>query len=182
MLIRRDAARSVAACVIALGFLSTPVAADTFPGNYDSALADSALHTFCLTSTFTTDPSVARYAMDILDATTDMWDSEQSCAMSTDVWWWQSDLPAGTRGQRSCYSHSSPGICDSSDIDLDFPELDIGTDDWYDRRKTSVHELGHSVGLNHDTESAMISGEIPSTALQWRRYSAHDIGHINAAY
>jgi hypothetical protein len=177
------ATRVVAASAFALSVLAAPAAADTFPGNYDAALADSSLHTFCLTSTFTTDPSIATYAMDVLDSTTDMWDSHySSCDNSLDVWWWEWDLPGSLRGQRTCYAYNSAGRCDSSDIDIDLAQLDIGSDDWYDRRKTSVHELGHSVGANHDSESAMISGEIPSTALQWRRYSAHDIGHINAAY
>jgi hypothetical protein len=65
---------------------------------------------------------------------------------------------------------------------LDYPQLDVGINDWYDRRKTAVHEVGHSVGLGHDAISAMISGEVPSIALVWRRYSPHDIGHLNANY
>jgi hypothetical protein len=52
---------------------------------------------------------------------------------------------------------------------------------WHNRRKTAVHELGHSVGLGHDTISAMITGSV-STALQWRRCRSHDIGHINSHY
>lgn len=158
--------------------------ANPFPNNYDSAVADSSLHVFCTTSGFTTDRTIATYAMDVLDSTTDMFDSDSgSCSSSSDdVWWWETNLPGTLRGQRTCFSHSSPGVCDSSDIDLDIAQLDVGSNDWYDRRKTSVHELGHSVGLGHDSISAMISGEIPSTALQWRRYSAHDIGHINAQY
>ncbi|PWK86926.1 hypothetical protein C8D88_10487 [Lentzea atacamensis] len=158
--------------------------ANPFPNNYDSAVADSSLHTFCTTSGFTTDRTVATYAMSVLDLTTDMTDSDLGgcSSFSTDVWWWQQDLPGTLRGERSCFSHSSPGVCDSSDVKLDYGQLDIGDNDWEDRRKTSVHELGHSVGLGHDTISAMISGEVPSTALQWRRYSAHDIAHLNAQY
>ncbi|MBP2338002.1 hypothetical protein JOF41_004180 [Saccharothrix coeruleofusca] len=171
----------VAALTAGLGGIAQ---ANPFPNNYDSAVADGALHDFCTTTGFTTDRSVATYAMATLDDTTDMTDSDLGgCTnLATDVWWWQEDLPAGLRGQRSCASHSSPGVCDSSDVKLDYAELDIGDNDWYDRRKTSVHELGHSVGLGHDTISAMISGEVPSTDLVWRRYSPHDIGHINAQY
>ncbi|MFI6095201.1 hypothetical protein ACIA8G_06610 [Lentzea sp. NPDC051213] len=171
--------------VAALPLVTTGVSqANPFPNNYDSAVADSSLHTFCTTTGFTTDRTVATYAMSVLDITTDMTDSDLGgcSSVSTDVWWWQQDLPGTLRGERSCFSHSSPGVCDSSDVKLDYAQLDIGGNDWEDRRKTSVHELGHSVGLGHDTISAMISGEVPSTALQWRRYSAHDLAHLNAQY
>lgn len=172
---------AVAATLVLVGGTAS---ANPFPNNYDSAVADSSLHTFCTTSGFTTDPTVATYAMDTLDNTTDLTDSNiGSCnSVTIDVWWWEEDLPGTLRGERSCFSHSSPGVCDSSDVKLDYAQLDIGGNDWYDRRKTSVHELGHSIGLGHDTISAMISGEVPSTALQWRTYSAHDLGHINAYY
>ena len=79
------------------------------------------------------------------------------------------------------------GICIASDIELDFDELDDGPndtsdDDWEDRRKTAVHEVGHSIGLGHDTISTMRQGEIPDTSLTWRRYSADDIADINGHY
>ena len=58
----------------------------------------------------------------------------------------------------------------------------IDVDDWEDRRKTAVHEVGHSVGLGHDTISAMKQGEIPDSSLTWRTFSADDITHINDEY
>ena len=48
--------------------------------------------------------------------------------------------------------------------------------------QTAVHEVGHSVGLGHDTISAMKSGEITDTSLTWRTYSAADIADINSHY
>lgn len=118
-----------------------------------------------------------------LDQTTDMTSQAQSCLNYTDVWWYKADLPAGVRGQRVCVVVGDiPSVCDRSNVSIDFAEVDIGSNDWEDRRKTACHELGHSVGLNHDTASCMISGEIPSVGEQWRRYSSHDVGHINAQY
>lgn len=166
--------------------VSVTAHANPFPNNYDSAVADSSLHTFCTTAGFTTDRTVATYAMTVLDDTTDMTDSDIGTCnnVTTDVWWWEEDLPGTLRGERSCYSHSSPGVCDSSDVKVDYAQLDVGNNDFEDRRKTSVHELGHSVGLGHDTISVMISGEIPSvTDPKWLLYSPHDINeHINVQY
>ena len=168
-----------------LAMFPIPVSADTFPGNYDHRVADDFIHTYCLTSSFVLEEHklVPEYAMYWLNQTTDMTDQAQSCLNYTDVWWYKADLPAGARGQRICAVVGDiPSVCDRSNVSIDFVEVDIGSNDWEDRRKTACHELGHSVGLNHDTESCMISGEIPNVNEQWRRYSSHDVGHINAQY
>jgi hypothetical protein len=177
----------VAFVVTALVVMQVPAHANPFPNNADGTFADNGTHTYCYTSGFTTDRTVASYAMSVLGSTTDMNDlfptTPQFCSFrETDVWWWEMNLPGNLRGQRTCEWESPASICKSSDLRMDFAELDLGDDDWYDRRKTAVHELGHSVGLGHDTISAMRSGEIPDTSLTWRRYSAHDISHINARY
>jgi hypothetical protein len=175
------------AILVAVLSLASPAHANPYPNNYNLAVPGNGLHTYCLTDTFVTDPSVADYAMAVLGNTTDMTDmlmiDPPFCGFrQNDVWFWEEDLPAGTRGERSCELDGQAGICMSSDVRLDFPELDNGDFDWEDRRKTGVHEVGHSVGLGHDTISAMISGEIPDTTLQWRTYSAHDISHINTQF
>jgi hypothetical protein len=177
----------VAFVVAALCAVQVPAHANPFPNNADGTFADNGTHTYCYTSGFTTDRTVASYAMSVLDITTDMTDlfptTPEFCTFrETDVWWWEMNLPDNIRGQRECEWESPAGICKSSDLRMDFAELDEGDNDWYDRRKTAVHELGHSVGLGHDTISAMRSGEIPDTSLTWRRYSTHDIAHINARY
>lgn len=173
--------------ILALSVASPSAAlADVFPNNYDQRVADDSVQTFCNTSSMSLEEYkvVAEYAMYWLDATTDMSDSAQSCLNQTDVWWYSANLPAGTRGQRVCavVSVIVPSICDRSNVSLDFVELDIGGNDWHDRRKTAVHELGHAIGLDHDTVSAMISGEVPGIDDVWKRYSSHDITHINAQY
>ncbi|GAA1406150.1 hypothetical protein ACFQZ4_01485 [Catellatospora coxensis] len=174
------------ACAAAL-LLATPGSAYAFPDNGDSTLADNATHTYCYTSGFTTDASVGAYAMAVLGNTTDMDDlfpiDPPTCSfMETDVWWWELNLAAGVRGTRSCWLESPNGICTSSDLTLDYAELDVGAFDWEDRRKTAVHEVGHSVGLDHDPDCAMMSGQVPDATLQWRTYCADEIADINAAY
>ena len=177
----------VACVVTTLIATQSPAHANPFPNNGDSAVADNGVHTYCYTSGFTTDTSVAAMPWRC-SATRPTW---TTCSRSTrrpaSSWrrtcggWSQ---PAGRhRGMRDCWLESPAGICTSSDIKLDFAEIDSGTGaDWEDRRKTAVHEVGHSVGLGHDTISAMKSGEIPDSSLTWRRYSAHDIVHINGEY
>ncbi len=174
---------SVLLGVVLWGGDVVPAVADTFPGNYDGRVADSYLHTYCFLSTFSGYEAVGHYAMrNALDNTTQMTDVFQSCTNNTDVWFQRANLSPGVRGSRVCSVPTSSTVCNRSTITLDFAEIDRGSNDWHDRRKTSVHEVGHSVGLDHDTVSAMISGEVPSTALVWRRYSNHDIAHINNQY
>ena len=170
----------------ALLALPAAASANPLPGNGDSTVADNGVHTYCYTSDFS-DVTVADYAMGVLDNTTDMSDLFASPPsdcwyMETDIWWWEDDQPAGISGLRDCWLESPNGICTSSDIHLDFGEINFGINDWEDRRKTAVHEVGHSVGLGHDSISAMIIGEMPSTSLVWRVFSVHDTADINAAY
>lgn len=180
----RIALVAIVATAFAGLFLPGRASATPFPETW---LADSSLHTYCFTAGFSNsrDPFTGTYAMIILDNTTDMSISDYgACSDNTaDIWWWAQDLPGTIRGQAECiFWNGSGSACDSADVRIDFDQLDIGDNDIADRDKTSVHEVGHTIGLGHHTDCAMISGEIPSLDLQWRRYSAHDISHINAQY
>ena len=53
----------IAGLVAALLVIPAAANANSFPGNGDSTVADNDLHTYCYTSGFTTDRSVASYAM-----------------------------------------------------------------------------------------------------------------------
>jgi|GEM_PF-5312786 len=184
----KDWLKLMLACGILLAFPAISqesASADTFPGNYDARLADSSYTNWCNTSSFSSYSSISYYAVySTLRATTDMTSASGpgSCYNSTDLWFANVNLTGALRGERKCAVASSSTRCDRSTIDMDIAQLDVGSNDWYDRRKTAIHEVGHSVGANHDSGSTMISGEVPSTALQWRRYSTHDVGHINANY
>lgn len=180
----------VMATLAAAGVLVAPPAAHATPFP-ETWLADGNFHTYCLTSGFTTAPDVAHNAMNVLGNTTDFTVSrDTSCLAGSDIWWWQSNLPAGTRGQASCFQFHSNGRCSSNDVSIDFPELDIGANDAQDREKTAVHEVGHTVGLGHHSpashDCAMRSGDIMTFAdslnIKWRRYHSHDISHINTQY
>ena len=182
------AAGLVACVAAALLATQAPAHATPFPGNGDSTFADNDLHTYCYTPGFTTDESVGSYGMWVLGDTTDMdhlfpLDPPTCHFMETDIWWWEADLPGTDRGVRDCWLESPAGICTSSDITLDFAQIDSGAAPvWEDRRKTAVHEVGHSIGLGHDNVSVMRQGEVPDSSLTWRRFSAHDIAHINGRY
>jgi hypothetical protein len=73
--------------------------------------------------------------------------------------------------------------CNAADVVLDPAEINIGDLNEEDTSKTACHEAGHSVGLTHGGNTGcMLNGPIPNGAVQFRRYSSHHIGHINAAY
>lgn len=128
--------------------------ADTFPGNNDTRVAQSAALSFCFYSNFTTSVSTGYYAMSNLDSQTVMYDIEVgTCANYVDVWW--SELGgSGIYGFRYCSIPVDSSTCDSSDIKIDFGEIDgDGSWDWEMRRKVATHETGHAVGLGHDSDT-----------------------------
>lgn len=169
---------------------ASPVLADPF-GTWTpdtGPFADGVGHTYCWGSGF--DAALkdnADAAMVNLDAQTEMFDSFQATcnAVSTDIFWFDANLPDGARGGTRCVTWITYGVvCDSFDIYLDPAEINIGSDDELDTTKTACHEVGHSTGLSHALtgDDCMISGEMPSTNVQWRRYNAHHVSHINDRY
>lgn len=161
---------------------TTPAQADTYPA---TLLPRDSNHTYCYSGYVRTEErSVYYYAMDTVRATTDLSvEYKPTCSSYTDIFWSRNGgLPPGTRGRWTCQQVYGNSMCSRASIQLDFTELRLGDDDWYDERKTAVHEAGHSLGFNHDSSSAMISGEVPNRDLQWRRYSAHDLSHVNGRF
>ncbi|MFD0687800.1 hypothetical protein [Actinomadura fibrosa] len=181
------ALRILAVSAVATGALvtvQTQAQATPFP---ELRLADNATHTYCITGGGWTSArrTSAVWGMNRLANTTDMSAKSESCTIKTDVVWRTKNLEAGVRGRTKCVRLIGPK-CDSAAIWMDFPELAKGTDDWYDYRKTAVHEIGHTIGFDHHASGshkcAMISGEVPSRSIVWRSYTAHDRSHINASY
>lgn len=175
-----------ATLVVGIAALAIPQAlADPFPGTNDGRRADGTTHVYCYHESVTIYGPLS-YAMVNLDSQTDMTRSYSStCYSSTDVVWIEGDLAGTLRGSRGCVKAISSTICDSSELTLDYAQIDVGSDDDEDRKKTACHELGHSVGLgHHDTSSdCMRNGAVPSTALQYRQYRDHVVtSHINPNY
>lgn len=192
------AARMVAAVALAVaGTLAATAGsaqATPFPETWH---ADNKNHSYCFAGTprdwTTAKRKVVHWGMKRLGSTTDMVTAQEddgpglgACVFDTDIQWWLWNLPAGVRGEAKCMDWNSGSVCNSANINMDFPEIDKRGDDWYDRRKTALHEIGHTVGLGHHSpgthDCTMVSGEIPSRAVKWRSLHAHDIGHINARY
>jgi hypothetical protein len=164
-----------------------PPAAGFFP--------DNATHTNCMTASIVDEGlvGVARWAMDNSLEPTDMIVTEDdACYSYTDVWWFEDDLGAGTRGRWECWDLSTNGdVCLSANVLLNKTELDQGPYDYEDRRKTACHELGHSVGLEHGNgkNDCMVNGAIEDvdpndpTDPKWRHYgNHHKDDHINAMW
>lgn len=167
--------------------LAAPTAAHATPYP-ETWLPDNRTHAFCFSSSFNTtaERDVAYWAMDRLGEPTDMISKVEACASGTDLYWYAVNLGPGLRGEAQCMRSLDNGRCDTADIRMDFAELNSGGDDWYDQRKTAVHEIGHTVGLGHHSPSAhacaMVSGEVPSRDMKWRTFHSHDIAHINATF
>lgn len=186
--LRLATARGLIAGMAMSALLAVPVVADSFAvGPPDSGyLADSSIHTYCFTGSFDVNlRDNADYAMEMsIAADTDMFELFEACLSTTDIWWWDRDLPGTTRGFYDCVVFVTPGVkCNEADIVLDPAQINIGAFDEEDTSKTACHEAGHSVGLTHGgTTDCMLNGQVPDAGVQYRRFSSHHKGHINTAY
>jgi hypothetical protein len=161
--------------------------ADVFgPYSADSGpFADNYIHTWCegLANYIPIWRDSMQDAMDYLDAQTVMTTgSPQTCNNSTDIWYdvYGSDvLGYYVRGLSVCrIDLTSEGVCGSAVLAMNRDLLTT----YMDRRKTSCHEIGHTVGLAHSsqltsTSDCMISGNYTFTFL-----NSHHKDHINSRY
>jgi hypothetical protein len=165
-------------------FLPSSATADPF-GTYTfdtGPKADGANHTWCeyrvnwIPSWF--DPFDD--AMSYLDSHTDMTTNRvYPCTEDTDILFSVRDsevLGSNTRGVSFCVDlNAATLVCNSSHVQLNSDLLLTYTQ----RRKTSCHEIGHTVGLSHAPtgDDCMISGN-----YGYAGYNPHHTLHINIAY
>jgi hypothetical protein len=161
------------------------VSADDFGPDNGWYYADGPIHTYCYGSGM----SAAEYdsieiGMEHLGAYTDINDSKQrtNCFSGIDVI--SRDVNLGYEGVSSCQQvyWGDPDVCDTFLMDIDFA-LHVGLPaEWLEQ--TVCHELGHTVGHEHDTadsaDSCMMSGQQPDGLHNI--YTSHHKDHINAQY
>lgn len=146
--------------------------------------------------------------MEYLDSVTDLWDTQSSssgssCGSATDIVFIYGNNPTypTARGAAQCISwvYQPFGICQQSWVWVSTPNIftdtlnNGGNGQNYEINviKTIRHEVGHTVGTNHDIWNiytiptslmgCTVSGWVP-TNLVWALYSAHVISDINAFY
>jgi hypothetical protein len=173
--------------LVAVGVFPDDGGADGYPGTNDGRRTEDSWFNYCVTSgTSSSHADALKYGPVVINSTTDLNGGLSSCGSNTDLHLISGFLPGTVRGRLTCWNPTSSTICNSASMVLDFPQLDVGSNDWYDRRKTAVHEAGHGAGLGHSpsgSADAMVQGAVAGTATVHRRLSSHHIyGHINPTY
>lgn len=168
------------------------------------AWPDGNLHTYCRgTGAFNPANDVWAAAVNSMNAAaaasqlnTNLFSACTGSSGSADVTVRAVDLD-GSRGQAACVAFTViAGVkrCDRFDVRIDRPQIVadqafFGTGTVADNiRKTTCHELGHSMGLSHYSagnapegqRSCMISGHVATN--QFRLLSAHHIDHVNEMF
>ena len=180
------------ALALALALSSTLVvdvqhaSADPFPDNQQSLIADSKWHTWC--HFLGTEMADVQPTMDRLAANTVLGEWEESCTDWTDVKFANGGFREGRLGKAVCWDdNTADGKCGTWQVWI-YPGTtyaQVPVQFWAASvQKTIMHEVGHTLGLNHhdDFGAAMKSGPIYSNDLWRRRFSIHDKAHINTTY
>lgn len=156
-------------------------------GGLYQCLPDGTYHTWCFGPTMDGNANLqnaVQYAMTNMVEQTQMTENkDNSCDSSTDVVWQERDL-VGLRGEHECLERvsGSPNKCAHSAARLDGDAITADSPqgaEQLNREKTSCHELGHTLGLNHDypQDDCMVLGAV---AAGHRTYNDHHREHVNS--
>lgn len=88
--------------------------------------------------------------------------------------------PTGWVGAENCGTGpNNSGVCARSDVMINLYAAYIPGGTWSltERRSLMCEEMGHSLGMNHNTYNGCMSQDWADTF-----YSSHDVSHINAWY
>jgi len=195
---RRSVGRSlgrlaVPAAAVVLGTLIAPAPAQAA---MERTPADNASHNYCFTSGFVTADEIATSMMNtgLADATDMSVVFAGDCGTgprgnsTVDIWFIETTaLAPGVRGQMLCQVPIKVGgvtVCDTADIKIDYAEIVAqGGPRAANYEKTTLHEIGHSVGLvDHNGETCVMKQGPVTDVLAERRFSTSDINTINAHY
>lgn len=192
------ASMALAALALAVPATADPFGLDTPTTNVAGvgAIPDNFDHTYCFSGPGWT-PSlraVVNTQMVNLDTQTSYFDTYPAppCLGQTDIWFEVTALAAGVRGEWTCrlWGDGADGVPGTGDERCAGATVRISNDPTvlvndHQRRKTTCHEIGHSIGLAHGTDTTtfwddcMVSGTV-APGIQWEQYNAHHIAHANS--
>ncbi|MER5424772.1 matrixin family metalloprotease [Streptosporangium roseum] len=182
--------------------LTPPASANTFGWSYlhpsgCCTQADNRNHYYNYSSLTSYMKVAGNYAMIRLDSQTDMathYDSSPDSKTDVEMFdqyyddYWGLDWNGSNTG-KNIYAHAkcvrviSPGLingwwkCDQYEIRFDLADMSGFSEN--ERKHTACHEVGHSVGLGHSSESTSCLKPGRHTV---RSYSSHDVAHINGRF
>lgn len=197
---RRRVGRSLLLATLALSAIASvavaPSATADEAGLYNStsgALPDNWNHTYCFSGAgwTATWKGYVNTQMANLDTQTNYYDTSKACDSITDISF-QLSSSISARGDYTCLSWNlgNDNTANTGDEECEASRIRINSSssvlpDAHQRKKTICHEIGHSVGLAHGTNTAtywndcMKSGTV-AAGTQWEKYNAHHVSHANA--
>lgn len=176
--------RSMQVAALATAFVAatagTSYANGFGPNGGGLLFADNSHHTFTyvdLSPEFNSSMNWAR--VDALGARTDMTEAYVGRTSDTDVVAHDGFYGGTWLGSARCVSQSGTDgdRCQQWEVLLNQSNFVGRSQD--ERTKTAVHEVGHTVGLGHSTESTSPMQQGYFTIIT---YSGHDASHINGKY
>ncbi|WP_216216766.1 hypothetical protein [Amycolatopsis aidingensis] len=195
----RHIAAAVAAMVavpLTLVVAAAPAAADPWPFN-SNFRPDKGNHNYCYSSSYRPRTEIRTQIYNSMvymhNNTKAKRTYHSSCDTSgvgqTDVVWQGRRLSSGAIGDARCMVKRSNGRCDRYRARINGPLVreHYSNTTYRNRqyRKTTCHELGHTLGLNHYpspyNDSCQRSGWTGTISSSWTRtWTAHHRGHINS--